>query len=310
MILTCPACATSYFVPDDAIGPSGRRVRCKSCGNDWRAVNEDAPLVLDEGVAVAASPGFGPASAGESATEDDITEQPLTQAFRARAEQKRKAQQAIRQGLAWGVLAIVFITALLSAYIWRDSIVERAPKLASVYSLFGIATNPVGLDFEAQTTGFARNDVSQIYVAGALRNLRDREIVPPPIRIDLFDQSGAQYNHHILRLETAPVLPGGVQGFAVILPNTDGRFAFARYSFVLGEDEKPTARAAAPARAPAKSEDQPVPAKAAVATAKSAQAPKPTAAPEAAAPKGQAMSALGADGLRRIELVDSDPRNG
>ena len=60
MILTCPACATSYFVPDDAIGPNGRRVRCKSCGHDWRATLEDEPLELSAATEdLVAEPGFG-----------------------------------------------------------------------------------------------------------------------------------------------------------------------------------------------------------------------------------------------------------
>jgi len=35
MILTCPACGTSYTVKDGAIPPQGRSVRCASCKHSW-----------------------------------------------------------------------------------------------------------------------------------------------------------------------------------------------------------------------------------------------------------------------------------
>jgi predicted Zn finger-like uncharacterized protein len=35
MIITCPACYSQYVLPDKAIGPKGRRVKCTSCNYTW-----------------------------------------------------------------------------------------------------------------------------------------------------------------------------------------------------------------------------------------------------------------------------------
>ena len=35
MKITCPVCSSSYMVPDSALGATGRKVKCASCGHVW-----------------------------------------------------------------------------------------------------------------------------------------------------------------------------------------------------------------------------------------------------------------------------------
>jgi predicted Zn finger-like uncharacterized protein len=64
MILTCPACQTSYTVKDGAIPPQGRTVRCAWCKHSWHQVGETAavapapvePEIAGRDEAVAAPP--------------------------------------------------------------------------------------------------------------------------------------------------------------------------------------------------------------------------------------------------------------
>ncbi len=41
MILTCPNCATRFFVERESVGPAGRRVKCSACATEWVAYRAD-----------------------------------------------------------------------------------------------------------------------------------------------------------------------------------------------------------------------------------------------------------------------------
>lgn len=65
MIIACPACATRYAVPDDAIGIEGRTVRCAKCRHSW----------FQEGAAMEAAPVRTEAPAARTAVEDEAASQ-------------------------------------------------------------------------------------------------------------------------------------------------------------------------------------------------------------------------------------------
>ena len=56
MIISCPACATRYVVPDSAIGVEGRTVRCAKCRHAWFQDGPALAVPIAEPVAPAAAP--------------------------------------------------------------------------------------------------------------------------------------------------------------------------------------------------------------------------------------------------------------
>ena len=291
MILTCPSCATSYFTPDDAIGANGRTVRCKTCKHTWRAT-------LEEPLELSATAAEEPVSFGRRDEPESLAETPapeLPKAFRARAEQQRRLRRAATHGVVWAGVASGFAALLGAAWLFRVEVVEMAPRTAAAYAAVGLTVNPTGLDFEAISAKPMPNDPGKVLVSGALRNVRDNERIAPPVRVALLDAHGAEIGHAVVRIDAAPVLPGKVQGFAVIIADPGARGQGVGVDFVLDAPVAPAAPVQHAAPAPAAHTPAPP------ATAPSASAP-PGSTSQAHAPVNEAhiqpVSAVRDSGLR------------
>jgi predicted Zn finger-like uncharacterized protein len=242
MILTCPDCATRYFVDDERLGEGGRTVRCGSCGGQWTA-RAEAPLDLvhsPEIGAVAETPFARPEPEPGSAMLRDLPAEDLPKVFRAQAQTKEKVREAATSGVVWAGLVAGFIFLIGMAIFMRQDIATLWPRTAGAYAMAGLPVNLVGLTIEGQHAQPALKDGHAVLtVSGALRNVRDRAVVAPPLRISLLDSSGKPVAVKIADPDGAQIPPGEARHFLVDVVDPPASAANVDITFVLGAAKKP-----------------------------------------------------------------------
>lgn len=279
MILTCPECATSYFVDDSKIPADGRAVKCAACGHRWTA---QAPTELELDVS-----GEEGAIAREPSEPDEepplaveLPGEALPRAFRAKAETERRVREAAATGIIWAGMAAALVVIIGVALVFRVNVVRIWPQAASAYAGIGMPVNSLGLVIEdAQWEPSLQDGHPAMSVSGSIRNIEDHAVTAPPLRISLLDTKNEPVTTKIARPADAVVPPGETRHFAIAILNPPKTAAWLEIGFALDKEAKgvksapnvktkvahkpeaptlrPTAEPAAPALAPV--EAQPLP---------------------------------------------------
>mgnify|MGYP001607730258 CR=1 FL=1 len=218
MILTCPECATSYFVDDSKIPTEGRAVKCAGCGARWTANLEDPSLQLEKNDEEGA---FAREPAPEISEDRPIRELPgeeLPKVFRAKADTERRVREAATTGVIWAGMAAVLAVLIAAAIIFRVDVVRLWPRTASAYAGVGLPVNSLGLVIEGVRFEPALQDGhAALAVSGMIRNIEDRPVVSPPLRISLLNADGKAIATKIARPADAKIPSGETRHFAIAL---------------------------------------------------------------------------------------------
>ncbi|WOI11992.1 DUF3426 domain-containing protein [Thalassospira lucentensis] len=203
MIITCPDCSKKYSVKTEAIGPKGRTVRCKNCGNSWHqdppgtktpspAQENKLPPPFDQDGALGADfnadqmpgqvdPGFEEA--------DKIPDPPPIPQQLIRNNPKPPAKS--KKGVVGWILFFLILGGIgAGGYFAKDILINLWPPIAKVYDMVGLDVPHVGegLDIrELPPTREEEDGVDVLVVRAEIVNISEVDRVLPYLLIELLD---------------------------------------------------------------------------------------------------------------------------
>lgn len=226
MILTCPECASRYFVDDSKVGSAGRVVRCAACGNRWTARNEEALDLFNEPSSsdLSAEPNLTSLDGVSNPADDPetpVSELPgeeLPKVFRARADAERRLKEAKTTGIVWGGMVAVMVVILVAAGVFRMNVAHLWPSTAGAYAFARMPVNNVGLvveDLKAEPS--MQDGHAAVTITGVLRNITDRAVATPPLRVALLNAHDKRVAGKLAAAADPTIPPGQTRHFAVTL---------------------------------------------------------------------------------------------
>lgn len=206
MILECPACHTRYNVPDGAIGPGGRSVRCKHCGHSWR---EAPPEEETTAPAKAAEPEPEPEVSAPPPDPEPVPpvedEAPRFDTSELDAHEPPRTRRWALIAACVGLVLLIGIGAIF--YVGPDRLRAQLgmPRGASVSLLLEVPRSPERRQLASGNELFA--------LTGRVVNpTRERQSVPD-IQAELQDGQGRVVYSWVITPPTRTLAPGAAADF-------------------------------------------------------------------------------------------------
>lgn len=135
------------------------------------------------------------------------------------------------------VTALVLVGALAAAISLRTDIVRAIPQLDGLYSLVGLGTNVVGLDFtDVKTLGTTRDGNDVLIVTAKISNITNRLAFVPSVLVSLLGTENRVLYEWAVTPSVRDILPGDVLEIDAQLTGPPQGVSAVRLSFVEGRN--------------------------------------------------------------------------
>ena len=220
MILTCPQCASRYFLPDWQVGREGRAVKCTSCGKVWRAEGAPEPEPESDLEAVIPSHHLEPEPDPHAFPDP---EEEFAAAAQRRAEilrhkkaeaERRQRQAAVITAAVWAGVAAAIALCLALAVIFRIQVVKWWPGTASAYAALGMPINASGLLIDkVQAAPAIVQGHRSLMVTGVLTNASAAARPAPAFRVGILDKTGRPLAQRVIAVPSVALKVGEARRF-------------------------------------------------------------------------------------------------
>lgn len=249
MILECSECHARYLVPDSAIGPAGRTVRCANCRHSWF----QTPAIADLAEIGTPAPPVAAAPATPQQSEEPVAEvaappeppmapppivyPPADQNYDAFAHEPpfRPRRNPARR---WTIAAVTAGLAMLAGagvLLYSD-----VPSLATQLGLpIGDRETPLKFVNLKKPDRREMPSGSELFaIGGQISNPTDRRQPVPDIRAELRDAQDRLVYSWTIKPDQGTIAPGGTIGFdsaAVDVPPSSSRVTLSFASIPAGK---------------------------------------------------------------------------